>query len=83
MTPPPLAMALQKSAAVIDGQSATLVKSASMISESSGRGMFQVTEVADGEQGLEMRHVICKELVDSEVQYWVKWSTALVSIGIT
>ena len=91
MTPTPPAIALQESVAAIDGQSATLVRSASVISGSNDPGMPQqvamvaevvevaaVAAVADGKQEWEIHDIIGKEVVDGEVHYLVEWSATLV-----
>jgi hypothetical protein len=77
--PPPAATAPQESVRAIDGQSATLARSVSMISESIDPGIPQrAAEVADGKQEWEIRDIIGKEVVDGEVHYLVEWSATLV-----
>ena len=79
MVPAPPAMAPQKLITAIDGQSATLPRSASMIPELNDPGMPQpVAEVTDGKQEWEISDIIGKEVVDDEVHYLVEWSATLV-----
>jgi hypothetical protein len=76
ITPAPAATA------AINGQSATLARSASMICESNDPGrpqqVAEVAEVADGKQEWEIHDIISKEVVDGEVHYLVEWSATLM-----
>ena len=79
MKPAPPATAPQESVAAIDSQSATLVRSNSMISKSNDPEMPQhVAEVAGGKQEWEISDIVGKEVVDGEVYYLVEWSATLV-----
>jgi hypothetical protein len=72
-------MASQKPITAINGQSATLPGSASMIPELNDPGMPQlVAEASDGKQEWEISDIIGREVVDGEVHYLVEWSATLV-----
>jgi hypothetical protein len=78
-TATPVVTAPEGPIVAIDGQSTTLARSASMISESNEIGRAeQVAEVADGKQEWEIRDIIGKEVVDGEIHYLVEWSATLV-----
>jgi hypothetical protein len=72
-------MALQESITAIDGQSATLLRSALMIPELNYPRMPQlVAEATDGKQEWEISDIIGKEVFDGEVHYLVEWSATLM-----